>query len=206
MKRRPRPWPTPEVAARLATPPLISVPSANGVDVRLVLAGPGARSVAFILDWLMRSALAIAWFVIAAIVVRGDFDFQQPDDSEVLWFLVVIIPSAAIFVLYHLVLEIVLRGRTPGKRMSGLRVLTLEGTVPGVGALVTRNIFRIIDSMPFGYIVGLLFVMLGRQHARLGDLAAGTVVVVDRAPFLAALEDQARRRGQMPPLTPAPTT
>ena len=78
-------------------------------------------------------------------------------------------------------------GRTPGKRMIGLRVLTPEGLVPSTGALVTRNVFRIIDSMPAFYVVGLLFVMFGRRHLRLGDLAAGTVLAVERAPFLEKL-------------------
>ena len=85
-------------------------------------------------------------------------------------------------------------GRTPGKRMAGLRVLTPEGLVPTAGALITRNVFRIIDSMPLFYVVGLLFVFFGRQHLRLGDLAAGTVLAIERAPFL---EKLARARGRM---------
>jgi hypothetical protein len=52
-----------------------------------------------------------------------------------------------------------------------LRVLTPEGQVPTVGALITRNIFRIVDSMPLFYVVGLLFVFFGKRHLRLGDLA-----------------------------------
>ena len=71
--------------------------------------------------------------------------------------------------------------------MPALRVLTLEGLVPSTGALLTRNVFRIIDSMPVFYVVGLLFVFFGRQHLRLGDIAAGTVLAVDRAPFLEKL-------------------
>ena len=78
--------------------------------------------------------------------------------------------------------------------MTGLRVLTPEGVVPTVGALITRNVFRIIDSMPVFYVVGLLFVMFGRRHLRLGDLAAGTVLAVERAPFLEGLSSAARMR------------
>ncbi len=92
-------------------------------------------------------------------------------------------------------------GRTPGKRMTGLRVLTPEGLVPSTGALVTRNVFRIVDSMPAFYVVGLLFVMFGRRHLRLGDLAAGTVLAVERAPFLEKLDAQrGSRRTQHAPL------
>ena len=78
-------------------------------------------------------------------------------------------------------------GRTPGKRLTGVRVLTPEGLVPTTGALLTRNVFRIIDSMPLLYVVGLLFVFFSKRHLRLGDLAAGTVIAMERAPFLEKL-------------------
>jgi len=171
-------------AAALATPPILAVPSATGIDARLVLAGPGARSIAFVLDWLIRTALSIAWLLIAAWAILGNLEFEIPADSETLWYLAGAIPATAIYFLYHPVLESLMRGRTPGKRMTGLRILTPEGLVPGTGALLTRNLFRIVDSMPALYVVGLLFVMFGRRHLRLGDLAAGTVLAVERAPFL----------------------
>jgi uncharacterized membrane protein SpoIIM required for sporulation/uncharacterized RDD family membrane protein YckC len=178
----------------LAGPPEMGVPSATGVDARVVLAGPGARAIAFVLDWLIRSCLSLAYLLVAAWAILGDLDFNVPADSETLWYLAGFMPAAAIYFLYHLVLEALMAGRTPGKRMIGLRVLTPEGLVPSVGALVTRNIFRIIDSLPGVYIVGLLFVMFGRRHLRLGDLAAGTVLALERAPFLEKLAKQ-RRNG-----------
>jgi uncharacterized membrane protein SpoIIM required for sporulation len=103
------------------------------------------------------------------------------------WYLAGVMPATAIYFLYHPILEPLMSGRTPGKRLAGLRVLTPEGQVPTTGALVTRNVFRLIDSLPVGYVVGLLFVFFGRRHLRLGDLAAGTVVAVERAPFLEKL-------------------
>jgi uncharacterized membrane protein SpoIIM required for sporulation/uncharacterized RDD family membrane protein YckC len=187
-------------AAALATPPLIAVPSATGIEARVVLAGPGARSLAFVLDWLIRSALAIAWLLIAAVAILGNLDFNIPEDSETLWYLLGAVPATAIYFLYHPVLEPLMRGRTPGKRMTGLRILTPEGLVPGTGALLTRNLFRIVDSMPVLYMVGLLFVMFGRRPLRLGDLAAGTVLAVERTPFLerlAAQEGAAQRHVEL---------
>ncbi len=177
-------------AAALATPPVIAVPSATGIDARVVLAGPGARAIAFVLDWLLRGALSLAWLLLAAWAILGNLDFNIPSDVETLWYLAGAVPATAIYFLYHPVLEPLMSGRTPGKRMTGLRVLTPEGLVPSTGALVTRNVFRIIDSMPAFYVVGLLFVMFGRRHLRLGDLAAGTVLAVERAPFLEKLDAQ----------------
>ena len=180
----------------LAAPPALAVPSATGVDARLVLAGPGARAIAFMLDWLIRSCLAMAYVLLAAWAILGNLDFDVPSDSETLWYLAGLIPALAIYVLYHVILEPLMAGRTPGKRMVGLRVLTPEGLVPSTGELITRNVFRIIDSMPGVYVVGLLFVMFGKRHLRLGDLAAGTVVALDRAPFLEKILRQ-RRAGDV---------
>jgi hypothetical protein len=56
----------PAAAGLLAAPPIIAVPSATGVDAQLVLAGPGARAMAFVLDWLLRTALTVVYFLLAS--------------------------------------------------------------------------------------------------------------------------------------------
>jgi len=167
--------------------PTLGVASATGVDARLVLAGPGARSLAFLIDWLIRSALSATYLLLASWLLLGNFRLDIGPDDETTWYLAGALPATAIYFLYHLILEPLMAGRTPGKRLAGLRVLTPEGQVPTTGALITRNIFRIVDSMPLFYVVGLLFVFFGRQHLRLGDLAAGTLLVIERAPFLEKL-------------------
>ena len=75
-----------------------------------------------------------------------------------------------------------MRGRTPGKRMAGVRCVTLEGHTPGAGPLLVRNVFRLVDSLPMFYIVGLAVVFFTSRQVRLGDLAAGTVLVYEKAP------------------------
>jgi len=163
---------------------MIAVPSATGVDAHIVLAGPGARAFAFLLDWLIRSGLAMVYLLLASLLILGNLTFNAERENETLWYLLGATPATAIYFLYHLILEPLMGGRTPGKRLAGVRILTPEGQVPTTGALITRNIFRIIDSMPVLYVVGLLFVFFGKRHLRLGDLAAGTVIAVERAPFL----------------------
>ncbi len=160
--------------------PIHAIESPTGIDVRLPLAGPGARAYAFMIDWVMRASLSGAWFVLAAFLFTGDFSFRMPDDAETAWFLLVVVPPSAIFFLYHLVLEALLAGRTPGKRIVGIRIVALNGSAPSLGALLLRNVFRLVDSMPFSYSVGLACVMFSREHRRIGDFAAGTLVVYDR--------------------------
>jgi uncharacterized membrane protein SpoIIM required for sporulation/uncharacterized RDD family membrane protein YckC len=150
----------------------------------VVIAGPGARSFAFLLDWLIRAGVTMVYMLAASLLILGNLRFNVGPDSETMWYLLGAMPAMIIYFLYHLILEPLMAGRTPGKRMAGVRVLTPEGLVPTTGALLTRNVFRIVDSMPVFYVVGLLFVFFGKRHLRLGDLAAGTVIAVDRAPFL----------------------
>jgi uncharacterized membrane protein SpoIIM required for sporulation/uncharacterized RDD family membrane protein YckC len=173
-----------------AAAPTLGVASATGVEAHLVLAGPGARSLAFLIDWLIRSALAAIYVLLASWLILGNFRLDIGSDDETLWYLAGALPASIIYLLYHLILEPLMSGRTPGKRMAGLRILTPEGLVPSTGALLTRNVFRLIDSMPVFYVVGLLFVFFGKRHVRLGDMAAGTVLAVERAPFLEKLASQ----------------
>ncbi len=160
------------------------IDSATGVEVALPVVGPGGRAYAFVLDWHIRLALALAWYGSGALlhstVTRGLPSLMVPFDPGPAYFLGVVLPAAAIYFLYHPVLEIVLRGRTPGKRMAGLRIVTREGNAPGIGALLVRNVFRLIDSFPGVYCVGLVATLVTRDSLRLGDLAAGTLLVYER--------------------------
>jgi uncharacterized RDD family membrane protein YckC len=161
--------------------PDLVVDSATGVDVSLPIAGPGARALAFVVDWHIRVILLVTWYVVGAVIYNGRWNIGAPLEPDALWFIGVVIPPAAIFFLYHVVLEIAMRGRTPGKRMVGVRIVTRHGNVPTIGAFLTRNIFRLIDSFPLIYSVGLIATMLTRDHVRIGDIAAGTLLVYDRA-------------------------
>ncbi len=165
--------------------PGLTVDSVTGIDVSLPLAGAGARAFAFLIDWHIRLVLAAAWFFGAALIYNGTLSLVPPEESDPRWFGGVIAPALAIYFLYHGVLEGVMRGRTPGKRMAGVRVINRDGSTPGVGALLTRNVFRLIDSLPLFYGVGLVVVMATREHRRVGDMAAGTLLAYDTPPSLA---------------------
>jgi len=145
------------------------------VDMTLRVAGPGTRAYAFIIDWHIRLLVALAWVLVGLVVgliVGGDFK----KDALPLFF---IAPALVVYFLYHPVLEVVMRGRTPGKRMAGARIVTLEGETPGTGALLMRNLFRLIDSLPVAYLVGLVCCIFTAQRVRIGDLAAGTLLILD---------------------------
>jgi hypothetical protein len=74
-----------------------------------------------------------------------------------------------------------MRGLTPGKRMAGLVLVDRSGGTPGTAALLIRNIFRLIDSLPAFYVVGLACCVFTANRVRIGDMAAGTLLVLDDA-------------------------
>lgn len=165
----------------------LRVESATGVAVRLDLVGPGGRCLAFLCDWVLRATLAAAWFAAAAWThnfANGREGLAAPPQPGTGWFLGVLLPAAALYFLYHPLLELLLRGRTPGKRYAGMRLVTRSGATPGAGALLLRNLFRLIDALPLFYGVGLVTTLVTREHLRIGDLAAGTLLVYERAPRL----------------------
>jgi uncharacterized RDD family membrane protein YckC len=156
------------------------VDSVTGVEVALPVAGPGARAYAFIIDWHIRAIVAAAWYVIGMMLYNQDWaNIAPPLETDATWFGLIALPAAAIYFLYHPVLEIAMRGRTPGKRMVGVRLVTRSGSMPLAGAHVIRNVFRLVDNFPIFYGLGLVMTMVTHNHVRLGDLAAGTLLVYD---------------------------
>ena len=84
-------------------------------------------------------------------------------------------------------------GATPGKRLLGLMVLNDDGSPVRWAAALTRNLLRAVDFLPFLYATGLAAMLVNRDFKRLGDLAAGTVVVY---------REGAHRRGADPAAAP----
>ena len=178
--------------------PQITLQSVTGVDVELTIAGPGSRSYAFVIDWHIRLLVALAWALGAVLVFTGG-SLTPPPGSGRSYLLAVWAPALLIYFFYHPVLEIAMRGRTPGKRMAGVRLVTREGDIPGAGALLLRNIFRLLDSLPFLYLVGLATVVMTEHHVRVGDLAAGTLLVMDHDSSASSFTSSAAAQGGLTP-------
>lgn len=174
----------------------VRIASVTGVELALKVAGPGARSYAFVIDWHIRVLLFLAWlaftWLTAVIWVTGglaDIGSSGFPRNYVVWG---VLPAAAIYVLYHPVLEVLMQGRTPGKRIAGVRIVTEDGEVPGTLALLIRNVLRLLDSLPAFYVIGLVTTVVTRSSVRLGDLAAGTLLVYDASGSHGSAADLAR--------------
>jgi uncharacterized RDD family membrane protein YckC len=150
----------------------ISIPTPEGVELQLVLAGLGSRLVATIVDVLIKGAVLLALWLI------GD----AAGGDEAGGFLVAGLLVASFFVSfgYDVAFETLASGRTPGQRAAGLRVVRLGGEPVGFVASAVRNLLRLVDGLPGIYAVGAVSVLFSRRNQRLGDLAAGTLVVRER--------------------------
>ena len=148
---------------------------AEGVEIRLRVAGPLLRILAFLIDLVIRLLILLVLSIIYGISGLALGGQVVTGLMLLTWFVV--------DWLYPVFFEAGKHGATPGKRMVGLRVVQLSGTPITFGQSVVRNFMRFVDGLPtFNYIVGLVACFSTRRFQRLGDLAAGTVVVYHRAP------------------------
>lgn len=164
----------------LLPPPLDTryrVETPEGIDLTLRPAGLVVRALAFAVDLLIRAVLLGALF--ALLSAMGSFGIGL---GAMLLFLV--------NWWYMVLFEVLNQGRSPGKALLGLRAVQDDGTPIGWSASLLRNLLRFVDLLPFGYFFGALCSLQHPAFKRLGDLAAGTLVIhVDTPPTLPSLPD-----------------
>lgn len=136
----------------------------EGVELHLRAAGPVARALAFVIDLLLRGVILMLLSLGLSIVGRFGMGLFLIVVFLMEWF-------------YPVLFEVYRQGETPGKHLFGLRVLNDNGTPVGWGPSLVRNLLRAVDFLPSFYGFGLASMLLNRDFKRLGDHAAGTVVV-----------------------------
>lgn len=143
----------------------IEVP--EGVELSLAVAGVVSRSLAFMLD------LVIRWIGITIIAIGLSFfgNFGQG-----LFFILVFV----IEWFYPVLFEVFNHGQTIGKKSMSIMVINDDGTPVGWSSSIIRNLLRVADFMPFLFGFGILSMLINKDFKRLGDLAAGTLVVHKR--------------------------
>jgi uncharacterized membrane protein SpoIIM required for sporulation/uncharacterized RDD family membrane protein YckC len=146
------------------------------VVLSLELAGLGTRAAAAVVD-----SLIIAWgyFLLAIVFVAAGWSGSSGLGT---WGTAILLLVAGLgFFLYYAAFEALWGGHTPGKRMLGIRVVQDSGRPVTANAATVRNLVRLVDFLvPLGPLPGTLLVFLHPANKRLGDLAAGTVVVRER--------------------------
>lgn len=158
----------------------LSIATPEGLRLELVLAGVGSRFVAFLIDTLLEGAV-LAVLAIAGGVASAVIGGPGGGGAALVVALVAVVTFLVVFG-YHVAFEVLARGRTPGKRAVGLRVVLASGQPVTFTASAVRNIVRLIDALPGLYLVGMVAILVSGRNQRLGDLAGATLVVRDRRP------------------------
>ncbi|GJM45416.1 MAG: transporter [Gemmatimonadota bacterium] len=154
------------------------------VSFRVMRAGIGSRVMAALIDSILLTGLYIG-LVLAFGAAGYMADLSRWANSDVadeasLWAIgLLIVASMFLFWGYYIGFEAAWNGQTPGKRVLGIRVVGDRGVPATFGMIVIRNLLRAID-LQFGYAVGLVAIFASKEEKRLGDLAAGTIVVSER--------------------------
>ena len=151
----------------------IEIVTPENIAFQYRVAGPFRRLPAFLVDLAIRLAVAVAGMIVAMLLfgVAG-IEGVGFGLGMLLWF--------ALAWFYGGLFETFWNGQTPGKRLMGIRVVSVEGQPITALQAVLRNILREVDAQPLWfYQVGLVAATLNQRFQRLGDLACGTMVVVD---------------------------
>ena len=136
----------------------------EGIELSLRVAGPVARALAWSVDSLIR--YGALWGLLMVLTMLGGGGLG-------LW----LIALFATEWLYPALFEVYAGGATPGKKALGLKVIHANGTPVDWPAALIRNLLRAVDFLPLLYGFGLVAMLCSRDFQRLGDLAAGTVVI-----------------------------
>ena len=135
----------------------------EGVDLELRLAGPIVRILAWLIDFLVRTTIQVAAYFVLLWLGRIGMGIMLIIYFFIEW-------------LYPVFFELY-QGATPGKKTLNLYVCHDDGTPVNWQSSMLRNLLRVADFFPFLYALGLITMLMNKEFKRLGDLAAGTVVV-----------------------------
>ncbi len=163
----------------------LSIETPENLTLEAPIAGYGSRCYAAILDYL----------IIGGVVLLVSLFWRGRLLGSTLGVAVYVGVIFIFITFYHLLFEMFWNGQSPGKRWVGLRVVRTNGLPLNAAAVVVRNFIRLLDFLPFAYGIGLLAMFATAKSQRLGDLAAGTIVVYEQSSVtLASIRDSVHVR------------
>ncbi len=156
----------------------LSIDTPELVSIEMPLAGIGSRFIAVLID----NVIWIACMIVISILIFkflpaiSAFNKITAQWAVALYLFLVFLFNWGYFTLF----EALWNGQTPGKKIAKIRVIQRSGRGISLFESMARNFIRYVDQLPGFYAVAVISVFVTRQHQRLGDLAAGTLVVRDR--------------------------
>jgi uncharacterized RDD family membrane protein YckC len=167
------------------TPDQLTIETPEQVAIRFPIAGIGSRFLALLADSLLQAVAYLILVLLIALLISAlprVANAPEPSPNAAKW----VIAAIVIFVFlvywgYFTLFEAFWNGQTPGKRFCKLRVIRDSGRQITLFESMTRNLVRVVDWLPGIYAVGIITMLCNKSNKRLGDLAAGTLVVHERA-------------------------
>ncbi len=138
----------------------------GGINLEAQVVGPIPRFFAFAIDLGIRGIIIFVLSIVS--IPFGSFGLGGG------FFLIFLF---VIEWLYPVLFEVFARGQTPGKKMLGISVINDDLSPVTLGTSMVRNLLRTVDFLPLFYLVGLVTMLSNRRFQRLGDMAAGTLVI-----------------------------
>jgi uncharacterized RDD family membrane protein YckC len=136
----------------------------GGIELEAQVVGPIPRFFAFVIDLIIRGLLFFIASLASIPFGTLGFGFWMISLFLIEWF-------------YPVLFEVFRGGQTPGKKAMGIAVIHDDFTPVSFGTSLVRNLLRTIDFLPLFYLAGLVTMLCNRRFQRLGDLAAGTLVI-----------------------------
>ena len=157
----------------------LNIDTPEQVELEFAVAGIGSRFIAVLIDHLIQIGFYFVFMIVGAILFGA-----MANRINLLgkWVLAAFIAGNFLLIWgYYTLFEAFWRGQTPGKHIMKLRVIKDSGRQITLFEAMSRNLLRLIDYMPGFYLVGVISMLCTKRNQRLGDLAAGTIVVHERS-------------------------
>jgi uncharacterized RDD family membrane protein YckC len=156
----------------------LNIDTPEQVGLEFTVAGIGSRFVAVLLDHLIQLGVLLVMLLASAFLFGA---LANRINIMGKWFTAIFIALDFLVIWgYFTLFEAFWNGQTPGKRVMKLRVIKDSGRQITFFEALSRNLLRFVDYMPALYLVGVITMLCTKRHQRLGDLAAGTIVVHER--------------------------
>ncbi len=179
----------------------LNIDTPENVAFNYEVAGIATRFMAGLVDTAILTLIQLILYVVVLAIAAISLEDIGEEGSNWGWMLAIFGLVNFIFTWgYYMFFELRWNGQSPGKRWVGLRVIRTDGAPITLTESVIRNIVRLIDTLPASYGLGIVVMFINSQSRRIGDLAAGTVVIRDRGSV--KLESLAERPTQKTPWDP----
>jgi uncharacterized RDD family membrane protein YckC len=175
----------------------------ENVELQRRLAGIGTRFIAGLMDTLLITLMYIVLLLLFLTLGINIISYAGISDVLGMWVLAIMIFIAfLIYWGYFVLFEMLTNGQSPGKKYMKIRVVMVEGGGISLNSIAVRNLLRVVDAIGL-YAVAGITMFVTQKVQRLGDLAAGTVVISEEIPDYSARYDKKKRVFDDKTITPA---